>query len=138
MDAIMMNPPLSDLPPGADGTEPDRGKKSCGVVKNWERFANRHEALEAHRAEGIVFGCGWGEIEWLYMDYIPDEPRIDYLRRLSMRGILKSNGFKELERLKKNARKRARQQADNSKAAEPLSPEAELAATVARQKEVKA
>ena len=135
MDAIMMNPPLGDLPPGADGTEPDRGKKGCGVVKNWERFANRHEALEAHRAEGIVFGCGWGEIEWLYMDYIPDEPSIDYLRRLSMRGILKSNGFKELERLKKDARKRARQQADNSKSAEPLSPDEELAATIARQKE---
>ena len=103
-------------------------------MKNWERFANRREALEAHKAEGVVFGCGWGEIEWLYMDYVPDEPRIDYLCRLRKRGILKSNGFKELERLKKDARKRARQQAYNSKAAEPLSPEAELAATVARQR----
>ena len=33
------------------------------------------------------------------------------------------------------ARRRGRQQAYDSKAAEPLSPEAELAATVARQKE---
>jgi len=36
------------------------------------------------------------------------------------------------------ARRRGRQRAYNSKAAEPLSPEAELAASVARQKEVKA
>lgn len=105
-------------------------------MKNWERFANRREALEAHKAEGVVFGCGWGEIEWLYMDYIPDEPRIDYLCRLRKCGILKSDGYRELERLKKAAPKcRGRQQAYNSKAAEPLSPEAELAATVARQKE---
>lgn len=109
MDTAMVNRPLGDLPPGADGTEPDRGKKGGGVMKNWERFKNRHEALEAHKAEGIVFGCGWGEIEWLYMDYIPDEPRIDYLCRLSKRGILKSNGFKELERLKKDERKQKRQ-----------------------------
>ena len=91
-------------------------------------FHNRREALEAHKAEGIVFGCGWGEIEWLYMDYVPDEPRIDYLSRLRERGILKSDGYRELERLKKAAPKRRG----------PLSPEAELAATVARQKEVKA
>ena len=104
-------------------------------MKNWERFANRREALEAHKAEGVVFGCGWGEIEWLYMDYIPDEPRIDYLCRLRKRGILKSDGYRELERLKKAApKRRGRQQAYNSKAAEPLSPEAELAATVARQR----
>ena len=76
-------------------------------MKNWERFANRREALEAHKAEGVVFGCGWGEIEWLYMDYIPDEPRIDYLCRLRKRGILKSDGYKELERLRKAAPKLA-------------------------------
>ena len=104
-------------------------------MKNWERFHNRREALAAHKAEGVIFGCGWGEIEWLYMDYVPDEPRIDYLSRLRERGILKSDGYKELERLRKAASKRrGRQQAYNSKAAEPLSPEAELAATVARQK----
>lgn len=73
-------------------------------MKNWERFANRREAIEAHKAEGVVFGCGWGEIEWLYMDYIPDEPRIDYLNRLRERAILKGNGYKELERLKKAVR----------------------------------
>ena len=105
-------------------------------MKNWERFHNRREALAAHKAEGVVFGCGWGEIEWLYMDYVPDEPRIDYLSRLRERGILKSDGYRELERLKKAApKRRGRQQAHNSKAAEPLSPEEELADTIARQKE---
>jgi len=73
-------------------------------MKNWERFKNRHEALEAHRAEGVVFGCGWGEIEWLYMDYIPDEPRIDYLCRLRDHSILKGIGYRELERLRKAAK----------------------------------
>ena len=103
-------------------------------MKNWERFANRREALEAHKAEGVVFGCGWGEIEWLYMDYIPDEPRIDYLRRLRERGILKSDGYKELERLRKAEPKRADSKRTTARV-QPLSPEAELAATVARQKE---
>ena len=76
-------------------------------IKNWQRFSNRDEATKAHAAEKIVFGCGWGEIEWLYMDYIPDEPRIDYLRRLEKHGILKSEGFKELKRLEKAAKKGA-------------------------------
>lgn len=70
-------------------------------MKNWERFKDRHEATAAHAAEKVVFGCGWGEIEWLYMDHIPDEPRIDYLKRLSKLHILKSEGFKELKRLEK-------------------------------------
>ncbi len=102
-------------------------------MKNWERFHNRREALEAHKAEGVVFGCGWGEIEWLYMDYIQDEPRIDYLRRLRERGILKSDGYKELERLRKAEPKRADSKRTTARV-QPLSPEAELAATVARQK----
>ena len=106
-------------------------------MKNWERFANRREALEAHKAEGVVFGCGWGEIEWLYMDYIPDEPRIDYLRRLRERGIITSDGYTELERLRKAEPKRADRKRTTARV-QPLSPEAELAATVARQKEVKA
>ena len=102
-------------------------------MKNWERFHNRREALEAHKAEGVVFGCGWGEIEWLYMDYIQDEPRIDYLRRLRERGILKSDGYKELERLRKAEPKRADSKRTTARV-QPLSPEAELAATVARQR----
>lgn len=71
---------------------------------NWERFANHHEAIAAHKKEGVVFGCGWGEIEWLYMEYIPNEPRISYLRRLARRSILKSNGHAELKRLENAAK----------------------------------
>ena len=52
-----------------------------------------------------MFGCGWGEIEWLYMEYIPNEPRISYLRRLSKRSILKSNGCAELKKLEKAEKK---------------------------------
>ena len=73
-------------------------------MKNWERFKNRIEADAAHAAEKIIFGCGWGEIEWLYMDYIPDEPRLDYLRRLEKRHILKNEGYKEIKRLEKAAK----------------------------------
>lgn len=76
-------------------------------MKNWQRFKERHEAELAHAREKIIFGCGWGQIEWLYMDYIPDEPRIDYLRRLDKHGILKSEGCKELKRLEKAEKKGA-------------------------------
>ena len=74
-------------------------------MKNWERFSERHEAELAHAREKIICGCGWGQIEWLYMDYIPDEPRIDYLRRLDKHGILKSDGHRELKSLIKKAEK---------------------------------
>ena len=76
-------------------------------IKNWQRFKERHEAELAHAREKIIFGCGWGQIEWLYMDYIPGEPRVDYLRRLDKHGILKSEGFKELKRLEKAEKKGA-------------------------------
>lgn len=87
-----------DVPPGIEITE--------RPVLNWERFKGRDEAVAAHKKEGVVFGCGWGEIEWLYMEHIPNEPRISYLRRLSVRGILKSNGYAELKRLEKAAKKK--------------------------------
>lgn len=74
-------------------------------MKNWERFNNYHEAEEAHAAERVVFGCGWGVLAWLYMDYIPGEPRIDYLKRLRKHSLLKANGFKELEKLEKQSKK---------------------------------
>ena len=86
-----------DVPPGIEIT--DR------PILNWERFKGRDEAVAAHKREGIVFGCGWGEIEWLYMEYIPNEPRISYLRRLAERCILKSNGCAELKKLEKAEKK---------------------------------
>ena len=86
-----------DVPPGIETTEKP--------ILNWERFKNRDEAMTAHKKEGVVFGCGWGEIEWLYMEYVPNEPRISYLRRLDKLGILKSNGCAELKRLEKAEKK---------------------------------
>ena len=86
-----------DVPPGIEITDKP--------ILNWERFKGRDEAMAAHKKEGVVFGCGWGEIEWLYMEYIPNEPRISYLRRLAKRSILKSNGHAELKRLEKAAKK---------------------------------
>ena len=86
-----------DVPPGIETT--------AKPIKNWQRFKGRDEAVAAHKKEGVVFGCGWGEIEWLYMDYLPDEPRIGYLKRLERHGILKSNGYAELKKLEKAARK---------------------------------
>ena len=76
-------------------------------IKNWQRFNDREEATLAHAREKIIIGCGWGQLEWLYMDYIPGEPRVDYLRRLDKHGILKSEGFKELKRLEKAEKKGA-------------------------------
>ena len=86
-----------DVPPGIETT--------AKPVKNLQRFKGRKEAMAAHKKEAVVFGCGWGEIEWLYMEYIPDESRIDYLRRLKKLGILKSSGYKELVKLEKAAKK---------------------------------
>lgn len=80
-------------------------EKTDKPILNWERFKGYDEAKAAHEKEGVVFGCGWGEIEWLYMEYIPNEPRISYLRRLDKRHILKSNGYAELKRLEKAAEK---------------------------------
>ncbi len=103
-----------DAPEGDEGdTEPSRAvsvetaPEPIKPIKNWQRFKERHEAELAHAREKIIFGCGWGQIEWLYMDHIPDEPRIDYLRRLDKHGILKSEGHKELKRLEKNEKKGA-------------------------------
>lgn len=39
------------------------------------------------------------------MEYIPNEPRISYLRRLSKRSILKANGCAELKKLEKAEKK---------------------------------
>ena len=86
-----------DVPPGIETT--------AKPVKNWQRFNSREEAMAAHKKEGVVFSCGWGEIEWLYMDYLPDEPRIGYLKRLERHFILRSNGYAELKKREKAAKK---------------------------------
>ena len=41
----------------------------------------------------------WANIRWLYMEYKPDESRLDYLKRCSAEGIPTGNGYDELQRL---------------------------------------
>lgn len=70
-------------------------------MKNWERFKDGDEAVKAHEAEGLALKVTWAMLTWLYMDYIPGEPREDYLRRLAKNRILRAAGYKELAKLDK-------------------------------------
>ena len=105
IDVVMAQPTTHDLPPGFDGVEP-------GIP---ERHISKGEAiailarLAAERTRTV------DEVTALEMG----------ARLLLCRAFQKQRNW---------ARRRGRQQAYNSKAAEPLSPEAELAATVARQR----
>lgn len=76
-------------------------------IKNWERFANWHEATEAFDREcgGVVIRCNWNGIgEWMYMDYIEGESRLAFLKRC---GNLTAEGRKEITRLEKAEKKGA-------------------------------
>lgn len=76
-------------------------------IKNWQRFANWHEATEAFDREcgGVVIRCNWNGIgEWMYMDYIEGESRLAFLRRC---GNLTAEGRKEITRLEKAEKKGA-------------------------------
>lgn len=76
-------------------------------IKNWERFANWHEATEAFDREcgGVVVRCNWNGIgEWMYMDYIEGESRLAFLKRC---GNLTAEGRKEITRLEKAEKKGA-------------------------------
>ena len=105
MDTAMVNRPLGDLPPGADGTEPGMPERH---LSNGEAIAILAR-LAAERTRTV------DEVTALEM---------------GANRMLK----KYMQKQRNWARRRGRQQAYNSKAAEPLSPEAELAATVDRQK----
>ena len=110
MDTAMVNRPLGDLPPGADGTDPGQENKR-----------NMTRAFAAFILAKLATLRGF------------DEEAVTALQ-MGVRALMKRH-FNDMRRM---ARRSARQQTDNSKAAEPLSPEAELAATVARQKEAEA
>ena len=106
IDVVMAQPPLHDLPPGFDGVEPGIPERH---LSNGEAIAILAR-LAAERTRTV------DEVTALEM---------------GANRMLK----KYMQKQRNWARRRGRQQAYNSKAAEPLSPEAELAATVARQKE---
>ncbi|MBQ2437131.1 MAG: hypothetical protein II265_03475 [Clostridia bacterium] len=103
-----------DAPEGEErDTEPPRAVSVEAApelvkrIKNWERFANWHEATEAFDREcgGVVIRCNWNGIgEWMYMDYIEGESRLAFLKRC---GNLTAEGRKEITRLEKAEKKGA-------------------------------
>ena len=103
-----------DAPEGEErDTEPPRAvsveaaSEPVKRIKNWQRFANWHEATEAFDREcgGVVIRCNWNGIgEWMYMDYIEGESRLAFLRRC---GNLTAEGRKEITRLEKAEKKGA-------------------------------
>lgn len=112
IDVVMAQPPLHDLPPGFDGVEPGMQKREMSRPEATRILMElqRVEALSGHVRNTQALEMGVAQL----------------VRR-------------HRQQCRNTAKRRlVRQQAYNSKAAEPLSPEAELAASVARQKEVKA
>ena len=103
-----------DAPEGEErDTEPPRAVSAKAApepvkrIKNWQRFANWHEATEAFDREcgGVVIRCNWNGIgEWMYMDYIEGESRLAFLKRC---GNLTAEGRKEITRLEKAEKKGA-------------------------------
>ena len=73
--------------------------------KRWELYKDYHEADSARAAEKIICSVTWAIIGWLYMDVIEGESRLDYLRRCEQLRILKADGYREMKRLEKAAKK---------------------------------
>ena len=71
-----------------------------------DRFKTADEAIAEHAKERVLMVVDWAKIKWLYMVDIEGESRLDYLKRCRSEGILKSDGFKELKRLEKQAAKK--------------------------------
>lgn len=74
------------------------------MAKIWERFKNGEEADAAREADGAIMSVKWATLAWLYMDDIPGESRLDFLRRANEAKILKGEGFKEMKKLEKEAK----------------------------------
>ena len=83
----------------ATGADENRQKK------RWELYKDYHEAWDAHQKDGVCMNVAWAFVGWLYMDAIEGESRLDYLKRCEAVRILKGNGYKELARLEKTAKK---------------------------------
>lgn len=73
--------------------------------KRWELYKDYHEADAARAAEKIIMSVTWAIIGWLYMDVIEGESRLDYLRRCEQLRILKADGYREMKKLEKAAKK---------------------------------
>lgn len=79
-------------------------------VKNFDRFNDYEEAAKHYRdiETKVCMTVTWANIRWLYMEYKPDEPRLDYLKRCRAEGILKGPGYDELKRLEKQQLKKTK------------------------------
>jgi len=73
--------------------------------KNWQRF-DGWTAAQTFYLQNMVPACtrlplGLGK--WLYMDHIPGENRLSFLRRCLANSILTARGLAELNSLEKEA-----------------------------------
>ena len=73
--------------------------------KRWELYKDCHEAEAARAAEKVIMSVTWAFVSWLYMDVIEGESRLDYLRRCEELRILKQDGYREMKKLEKEAKK---------------------------------
>lgn len=74
-------------------------------MKRWELYKDYNEAWDAHQKDGVCMSVTWAFVGWLYMEVIAGESRLDYLKRCEEIRILKSEGYKEIKRLEKAAKK---------------------------------
>lgn len=74
------------------------------MSKIWERFASAAEAEYARTHEQIIMSVTLATLTWLYMDDVPGESRLDYLKRLRDAHILKAAGFAEIKALERSKR----------------------------------
>ena len=82
--------------------KPEDGAKPKKIA---DRFKTAKEATAAHEKERVLMVVVWAQLKWLYMEDVEGESRLDYLNRCRTEGILKSDGYKELKRLEKAAKK---------------------------------
>lgn len=75
------------------------------MAKIYERFATGREALNAANADPALHRFAWAQFDWLYLDDVPGESRLAYLKRMEAARILKGDGYKEIKRLEKAAAK---------------------------------
>lgn len=83
--------------------KPEDGAKPRKIA---DRFRTADEATEAHAKERVLMVVDWAKIKWLYMEDVEGESRLNYLKRCRAAGILKSDGYKEVKRLEKQAAKK--------------------------------
>ena len=122
IDVVLANPPMGNLPPGADGTEAGDSK---GTTASGEA---RHMSIP--EASGILMELA--RKRSMSLDQVNALEMA--VRRLMCQHFQRQRNWAK----RRAAEAAAKMAAPHDKAAEPLSPEEELADTVARQKEAEA